>query len=575
MRRLAFLAALALLAAACSSADGAAAQADPQQAAEDATATTTASTTSAAGAALPQGSPPATGTGAALTCWAANPTGGPEAPAWEDVTEASGLLDPLTGMRVHAAAFGDVDGDSQTDLVVGTFATGRGDVYAARGAAGPSPDRLLMGAEGVFTATEALPESYGRTSGAVFADLDNDGDNDLVMSRNVRSRDTGDPVTDVLRNDEGSFEVVSSGIDPTLGGRSVGVLDVDEDGLLDLIVLEDRYRGGSSRVYRNLGELEFEDANAAFGFPEDVHGLGIATGDLNNDRHTDVFVAGSNRLFTGTGAGFVEAESGSLQWTAPGPEDDVAGAAIADVNRDGWPDLVVGHHFNSTLSQGRTEPVRLYLNRTGEPGAPPGFEDVTEQAGLIGLPTKAPHVELADFDNDGWPDILTSASAGDGTAPAVFMHRGLDGDVPRFEAPSGLGAAQYWVAAPTADVDRDGRLDVLLLEWDPALPSLLLANVAASGNWLELSVDASLGGGVGTRVDVYAAGGAGDPAALLGSREIVASLGYTAGVERIAHFGLGDAAVVDVTITPPLPHEPVVLEAVTANQHVRAPEGCN
>ena len=56
--------------------------------------------------------------------------------------------------------------------------------------------------------------------------------------------------------------------------------------------------------------------------------------------------------------------------------------------------------------------------------------------------------------------------------------------------------------------------------------------------------------------------------------EIVASLGYTTGVERIAHFGLGDVVEVDVVVTPPLPHEPVTLTGVTADQHIRVPDGC-
>lgn len=565
----------ALVVAACSGDDAAN---NPTSAPAASPATTQASDATTADTTAVDGAPAPTSAVVAgtseLACWAAAPAGGSATLAWSDVTAAAGLVDPLTGMRVHAAAWGDVNADSWPDLIVGTFATGRGDVYQARGAGGPSPDRLLLGGSDGFTTSTALPEGFGRTSGAVFVDLDADGDDDLVLSRNVRGRDAGAPATEVLENRDGSFATVDAGIDPALGGRSIGVLDVDGDGLLDLLIVEDRYRGGSSRWYRNLGDMAFEDGNDAFGFPDDVHGLGVATGDLNNDRIGDVFVAGSNRLFVGTGTGFSEVAGAGLEWETFGPEDDVAGAAIADVNRDGWADLVVGHHFNSTLSQDRSVPIRLYLNTTDTEGATPTFTDVSEQAGLEGIPTKAPHVEIADLDNDGWPDLLTSASAADGAAPAVFMHDGLNGDVPRFTAPDGMGAAQYWVGAPTADVDRDGRLDVLLLEWDPALPSLLLHNDTASGNWLEVSVDSTLGGGVGTRVDVFAADSAGDVEALLGTREIVATVGYTVGVERIAHFGLGETASVDVVVTPPLPHPPIVLEGVAANQHIRLPSGC-
>ncbi|NIR39288.1 MAG: hypothetical protein GWN07_25775, partial [Actinobacteria bacterium] len=63
-----------------------------------------------------------------------------------------------------------------------------------------------------------------------------------------------------------------------------------------------------------------------------------------------------------------------------------------------------------------------------------------------------------------------------------------------------------------ADVDRDGRLDVLAVEWEPSLPSIMFRNTSASGHWIEVSVGAELGGGVGTRVDVFSSGAAGDPA---------------------------------------------------------------
>src|SRR5690606_19848489 len=121
----------------------------------------------------------------------------------------------------------------------------------------------------------------------------------------------------------------------------------------------------------------------AAGLPLDVHGLGLATGDVNRNGWTDLFVGGSNRLFVGDGKGFTEATSDVFEWESYGDEDLVAGAVFGDVNRDGWPDLVVGHHYNSTVDDGRQVPVRLYLNVTGEPGDTPEFADVTEAAGLV------------------------------------------------------------------------------------------------------------------------------------------------------------------------------------------------
>lgn len=502
-----------------------------------------------------------------MTCWTAAPGGGSDTISFVDQTEVFGLVDPLLGMYGHAAVWGDIDGDHRPDLFVGTFADREDAEYQMRGATGRAPDRLLLAGDSAFSQDQALPDMFSRTSGGAVADLDNDGDLDLVVSRNWDDDMTEAPWTGVLRNDDGTLVPAGEGLPTTgFGGRSVGVLDYDADGMADLFIANDE---GGSVLLRNEGGLAFSDATAAAGLPTDVSGLGVGIADLTGDRRADIFVAGANRLFVSDAAsGFREADSAVFQWQVFGDEDLITGVSIADVNRDGMLDLAIGHHYNSTVDDGALVPVRLYLNRGTDGSANPTFEDVTDAAGLTGLPTKAPHIELNDFDNDGWPDILTTASAGDGTAPAIFRSEG--GDMPTFAPPAGVGSLQYWVAGPTGDVDRDGRLDVFLVEFEPSLPSLLLVNESASGHWLEVSVGPEHGFGIGWRVDVYPAGSE----ELLGAREITVTQGYSAGVAPIAHFGLGDEETVDVVLTPPGGGDVVNLEAVAADQHLRFPAGC-
>jgi enediyne biosynthesis protein E4 len=504
-------------------------------------------------------------------CYEAPRAGGGGTITFSDATEDLGLVEPLAGMRAHATAVGDVNGDGWTDLFVGTFADRPLGDYRVHGADGPAPDRLLLGGPGGFRPDPSFPGELGRTSGAAFADLDGDADLDLVLSRNHRDEERGRAASVVLRNDEDRFSMAAE-LDARRGGRSIGVIDYDGDGPLDLVLVEDRASGGSTALFHNDGAFRFSETTTSAGLPTDVDGLGVATADLNGDRSPDLFVAGSNRLFVNTGDGrFREADSEVFAWERFGDEDDVAGVAVGDVDRDGRPDLVVGHHYNSTIDDGRRVSVRLYLNRGPDDSGEPIFGDVTKEAGLVALPTKAPHVEIVDLDADGWPDILTSASAADGTRPAVFRHLGLAGGIPRFEPPAGIGEPQYWVAGATLDADRDGRLDVFIAEFEPEFGSRLLRNDSDSAHWLAVAVGPTGTGGIGATVDVYRGGRLGERAHLLGTSEISASTGYGSGSAPLARFGLGRESLVDVVVRFADDRPPLDLRAVAADQLVEVP----
>jgi hypothetical protein len=366
--------------------------------------------------------------------------------------------------------------------------------------------------------------------------------------------------------------------------RNVLPLDYDGDGLLDLFIVDDLLGDVGSRLLRNQGDLVFLDQTAAAGLPENLGGLGAAVGDVNGDGWPDIFVANRDALFVNDGQGRYEHAAGLdavFRWPGePGSEDWRAGAAFGDVNRDGRLDLLVGHHYESA----RTTPerVRLYLNRSE--GSSVRFEDVTEAAALAAIPVKAPHVEIQDMDNDGWPDIVVSVHAvrNGVPQPLVLRNEGIrknqDGDdVPHFDASpfsvpaDGETDLGYWPAAPTLDFDRDGRLDILGVEWFPSRDSPLYRNVSASGNYLDVAVQGISGinaMGMGARVEIFEPGRLGAADALLGTSEISTGYGYSSGQEAIVHFGLADRDRVDLRVT--LPHGGAVIErpGVAANQRL-------
>jgi hypothetical protein len=459
-----------------------------------------------------------------------------------DATTRSKLVEPLKGMYAHAIAVADVDGNGWLDMFVGTFGDREKERYQKRGAAGPAPDRLLLGGRSGFrTADLVLPP--GRTSGAVFADLDADGDEDLVVSRNTKAKkpEGGGP-TVVMRNDAGRFTVATT-LASDIGGRGIAVFDYDGDGVLDLFISADSVAKTESALFRGRGGLRFDRLSpGAAGLPVGLHGYGVATADFNGDGRADLLVAGDNKLFLGQRGGTFRPGADVFTWDAYGDEDIVTGVATGDVNGDGHADVVLGHHYNSTVDRGCQVPIRLYLGHGDGT-----FDDVTAAAGLPGFQTKAPDVEQVDLDNDGELDLLATASARNGTAPVALLNTGTAGGVPHFSATGQRTTIQYWVTAVAADFDKDGRVDVFLVENDPSLPSRLLLNRVKNANhWLDVRVDPSA---VGAVVEVYRAGGLGDEAKRLSRREVLVERGFAASGPPLAHVGLGATRKVDVRVS--------------------------
>jgi len=207
-------------------------------------------------------------------CWSSEPVG-PGDIDFENQTEEFGLLEPLTGMYGHATAISDVNQDGWTDLFVAGFADRPVEDYQVRGADGPSPDRLLLGSADGFSIDESFPGELARTSGATFADLDNDGDLDLIVVRNPREgSEISERATTVYENTSPGWSLATS-MAENVGGRSVAAADIDRDGTLDLLIAGDRFRGGPTRFYRGIGGLQFADATADWGVPDDMTALAL------------------------------------------------------------------------------------------------------------------------------------------------------------------------------------------------------------------------------------------------------------------------------------------------------------
>lgn len=132
---------------------------------------------------------------------------------------------------------------------------------------------------------------------------------------------------------------------PDIMGSGGAVLDYDRDGLLDLLLVQNQGPDSMSttKVFRQQPDHTFTDATAGSGLAVAGDGMGATCADINNDGWTDVLISfwPGNRLFLNQRGKFVEipaSQSGiaNPHWSA--------GAAFADFDRDGLLDLIVANY---------------------------------------------------------------------------------------------------------------------------------------------------------------------------------------------------------------------------------------
>ncbi|HZY85019.1 MAG TPA: CRTAC1 family protein [Gemmataceae bacterium] len=261
---------------------------------------------------------------------------------------------------------------------------------------------------------------------------------------------------------------------PQIMGSGCALFDFDGDGRLDAYLVHNGGPGGAkNQLFHQQPDGTFRDVSAGSGLDVAGYGMGVAVADVNNDGRPDVLLTeyGATRLFLNQGGGrFLEVTR------AAGIDNPLwaTSAAFFDFDRDGWLDLIVVNYLDydpSIRCAGRGgkpdfcaplpfagSVARLYRNLGPRPGAPGvSFEDVTVKAGLGAARGKGLGVLCADFDGDGWPDVLAAndmmanhlwVNQRDGTFKEEALTRGVAYTL------SGAAAANMGVA--WADVDGDG-----------------------------------------------------------------------------------------------------------------------
>lgn len=342
-------------------------------------------------------------------------------------------VESLFGIEVggwHGIAVADVNGDGLEDL------------YLPDG--GGLANRLLVQqADGSVrdVSRESGLAYLDHTFGALFADFDNDGDQDAALSMIQGVL--------ILENDgSGRFSARSGKLFPAAVAYSLSAADYDQDGDLDLhascytqrsnanrhsfvarpVPYHDAENGGRNELFRNEGGLRFRNVTRMAGLDADNRKFSYSGtwDDYDGDGDLDLYVAndfGGNHLFQNQlresgKAVFREAAAGA------GVRDVAAGmsACWGDYDNDGRVDLYVGNMFSSAgnriafqdrFKAGRDAATRALYQRHARGNSlfrnlgDGEFEDVSIASGTT-MGRWAWSSLFADLDNDGWEDLLVA-----------------------------------------------------------------------------------------------------------------------------------------------------------------------
>lgn len=302
-------------------------------------------------------------------------------------------------------------------------------------------------------------------------------------------------------------------------GSGVALFDFDTDGLLDIFLVNGRpwnlpkaSPAPTSRLFRNLGGLRFEDVTKDSGLIRTGWGQGACVGDYDDDGFEDLFVThyGPDLLYKNEeGDRFrdVTAEAGlptaGRRWGT--------GCAFADYDRDGRLDIVVANYVDLDLDQTpapgesnfcRYKGLAVLCGPRGLPGesmtlyrnlGKGRFEDVSEASGIGGPSGRyGLGVLTLDSDNDGWTDFYIAADS----TPSMLFHNRGDGSFVDVGLLSGTslnenGQEQAGMGVSSGDFDHDGRLDIVKTNFSDDVPSLYRND--GSGFFTDVSYRAGLG----------------------------------------------------------------------------------
>ncbi len=449
--------------------------------------------------------------------------------------------------NTHGTGFFDYNGDGWDDIyVIHNYSTGQADT---------DHSLLKNKGNGAFTNVTRMSgvQGYVRSSaqGLAAADVDNDGDMDMAVGMGKFNR-----ILFYENLGNGTFGDVDRVYDTngmTIRARNLAFIDIDNDGFVDLFATRDTWPENLAYdprflVFMNNGRGAFEEKTRDAGIrdyaPTPENKYGFAAADVDNDGFVDIYAPGYDApsvFLSNNGNGTFTERTAARGLPA---DARCLGALFLDYDNDGWWDLFLKREFADNPGN-----VFGRLFRNDGDGT---FTDVTEAAG-IGLNLGWYHLDnvfgggltAADFDNDGWTDILSINEWGGDAALLRNWGNGKFVDM-AYRAGIDEGAYRWYWSAPVADYNHDGYVDIYMgRSLNPYVSSQfasLYRNSAGSLNWIQFRLTGvqSNRSGVGARLEVFSNG-------RRQMRQVTGGQGYQVNSFTV-HFGLGDAVRVDTLI---------------------------